>query len=124
MTQSRLLIVALLLSGTALACSDHEDPAVGRDRLAANYPGALDILPVVASARREKLLPPPNPMAALWADKFPLQRHIRAVEKFEIALNLAGHPGAAVGFSMVMIEPMLWTRYAPADGRVKGTVHT
>jgi len=128
MMQSRLLIVALaallLLSGTALACSDHEDPAVGRDRLAANYPGALDILPAVAAARREKLLPPPNPMAALWADKFPLQRHVRAVEKFEIALNQARHAGTPIAFSMVMIEPMLWTRYAPADGTVQATIHT
>jgi hypothetical protein len=128
MTNSRLPIVALaallLLSGTALPCSDHEDPAVGRDRLAANYSGALDILPIVASARRERLLPPANPMATLWSDKFPLQRHIRAVQKFEEALNLAAQGGAPIAFSMVMIEPMLWTRYAPADGRAKATIHT
>jgi hypothetical protein len=128
MRQNRLPIVALaallLLSGPALPCSDHEDPAVGRDRLAANYPGALDILPIIASARRERLLPPANPMATLWSDKFPLQRHVRAVQKFEEALNLAAQGGAPVGFSMVMIEPMLWTRYAPADGRAKASVHT
>jgi hypothetical protein len=118
------LIALLALSGTALACSDHEDPAVGRDRLAANYPGALDILPIVASARRERLLPPANPMATLWSDKFPLQRHIRAVQKFEEALNLAAQEGAPIGFSMVMVEPMLWTRYVPADGRAEATVHT
>lgn len=128
MRQNRLpiavLAALLLLSGTALPCSDHEDPAVGRDRLAANYPGALDILPIVATARQERLLPPANPMATLWSDKFPLQRHVRAVQKFEDALNLAAQGGAAVDFSMVMIEPMLWTRYAPADGRAKATIHT
>jgi hypothetical protein len=118
------LIALLALSGTALACSDHEDPAVGRDRLAANYPGALDILPAVAAARRERLLPPANPMATLWTDKFPLQRHIRAVEKFQDALNLAARGGAPIAFSMVMIEPMLWTRYAPAEGRAQAIVHT
>jgi hypothetical protein len=128
MTNSRLPIVALaallLLSGTALPCSDHEDPAVGRDRLAANYSGALDILPIVAAARRERLLPPANPMATLWSDKFPLQRHVRAVQKFEEALNLAAQGRAPIAFSMVMIEPMLWTRYAPADDRAKATIHT
>lgn len=118
------LAVLLVLTGTALPCSDHEDPAVGRDRLAANYPGALDILPVVAAARRERTLPPANPMATLWTDKFPLQRHIRAVAKFEEALNLAARGGAPAAFSMVMIEPMLWTRYAAADGRAKATIHT
>lgn len=128
MRQNRLPIVALaallLLGGTALPCSDHEDPAVGRDRLAANYRGALDILPIVASARRERLLPPANPMATLWSDKFPLQRHIRAVQKFEDALNAAANGLAPLAFSMVMIEPMLWTRYAPADGRAKATIHS
>jgi hypothetical protein len=127
MTKSRLpiatLAALLLLSATALPCSDHEDPAVGRDRLAAIYPGALDILPAVAAARRERLLPPANPMATLWTEKFPLQRHIRAVEKFETALNPAAI-GAPITFSLVMIEPMLWTRYAPADGRAKATIHT
>jgi hypothetical protein len=128
MTKSRLPIAALaallLLTGTALPCSDHEDPAVGRDRLAANYPGALDILPAVGAARRERVLPPANPMAALWADKFPLPRHLRAVEKFEKALNLAARGGAPIAFSMVMIEPMLWNRYAPTEGRAKAAVHT
>jgi hypothetical protein len=128
MTKSRLLIGALaalfMLTGAALPCSDHEDPAVGRDRLAANYPGALDILPVVAAARRERLLPPANPMAALWSDKFPLQRHIRAVQKFEDALTMAGRGGASTTFSMVMIEPMLWTRYTVTDGRADATFHS
>jgi hypothetical protein len=128
MTKSRLPIAALaallVLTGAALSCSDHEDPAVGRDRLAANYSGALDILPVVASARRDKLLPPANPMAALWADKFPLQRHIRAVQKFEDILNRAAGGGAPVVFSMVMFEPMLWTRYAAIDGQTKAAIHT
>jgi hypothetical protein len=116
--------VLLSLTGSALPCSDHEDPAVGRDRLAVNYPGALDILPVVASARRDKLLPPANPMATLWTDKFPLQRHVRAVQKFEVALNSAGQGDAPIVFSMVMIEPMLWTRFAPVDGRAKAAIHT
>jgi hypothetical protein len=128
MTKSRLPIAALaalfMLTGSALPCSDHEDPAVGRDRLAANYPGALDILPLVAAARRDKLLPPANPMAALWADRFPLQRHIRSVQKFEDALNLAARGSAALTFSLVMFEPMLWTRYAAADGHAKATIHT
>jgi hypothetical protein len=118
------LAALLALTAPAQPCSDHEDPAVGRDRLAENYPGALALLPVVASARREKLLPPANPMATLWTDKFPLQRHIRAVQKFEDVLNRAAGGGAPITFSMVMFEPMLWTRYAAADGQTKATIHT
>ena len=119
-----LLGTLLMVGAAADACSDHEDPAVGRDRLAENYTGALDILPKIAAARREKLLPPANPMAALWADKFPLPRHRRAIEEFEQALNSAGQGRAALTFSMVMIEPMLWTRYTAADGRITATIHT
>jgi hypothetical protein len=128
MTKSRLPITALaallLLTGSALACSDHEDPAVARDRLAANYPGALDILPVVAAARREKLLPPANPMAALFVDKFPLPRHIREIQRLETALNAAAGHGAPLVFSLVMVEPMLWTRFAGDDSQIKAEIHT
>jgi hypothetical protein len=118
------LAALLMLTSSALPCSDHEDPAMGRDRLAANYPGALEILPTVVAARREKLLPPANPMAALFVDKFPLQRHIRLLEHFEGAVNAAAGGAASISFSLVLIEPMLWSRYAPAGGSLRATVHT
>ena len=114
----------LVATGMALSCSDHEDPAVGRDRLAETYVGALDILPVVAAARRQKQLPPANPMAGLWTDRFPLQRHIRAIERFESLLNTSAHGRQPLTFAMVRYEPMLWTRYSGSDGRSKATIHT
>ncbi len=116
MTLRRHCLIAcstlLVLAGAARACPDHEDPAVGRDRLAAHYPGALDVLPAIAAARREKLLPAANPLAAMFADRFPLQRHLRLIEHFEQRVN--GAPDGV--FSLVLIEPMLWTRFAPGTG--------
>lgn len=117
-------VVLIAVVNPAQSCSDHEDPAVGRDRLAENYPGALDILPIIASARREQLLPPANPMAALWVDRFPLRRHVHAVQQFEDTLNQAAGGAAPIAFSMVMLEPMIWTRYETANGRIKAAVHT
>ena len=119
---------ALIAAGTfatgASSCG-YEDPSsvmVQRGVLNLSYPNALYVVGALTQARMEGVVGRPTAAPAskdLFGSQF--QMTARMLEQFAGALRIDVSDDMA--FSMVLIEPMLWTRFALRDGRVATWVH-
>src|SRR5262245_8710960 len=118
-TLSRLgaivVAVAASLPSDAAACGYHLQ-GVQVERVALNivYPEAMHVLGAVSGAQIEKRLP-----IAAAPDLFGYQRTVKALERLAKRL-VPGGP--QLSFSLVLIEPMLWTRFDVGDS-VEMQVH-
>jgi hypothetical protein len=118
------LTTFMTFAPVALSCG-YEDPksaAVQRGVLNYAYPNALHVIGALTQARMEGIVAPPSEAPA---SKDPFGSQFRKTERMLQQLGdvLGVHPSDDLAFSMVLIEPMLWTRFAVSDGRVATTVH-
>ena len=123
------LVFALLLASgpPTAACGYHGNPAVGALNIA--YPNALWVRTAVWQAQIEGLLerdttePPANPVARRMA----LAQRYRAVTRQLAGLSdhLASLPSTAPlpAFSVLLMGPMLWSRFEPGHGPTTLQVH-
>lgn len=123
------LVLALLLAlcPPAAACGYHGNPAVGALNLA--YPNALWVRTAVWQAQLEGLLereearPTASPVAARMA----LAQRYREVTQQLAGLrdHLASLPsdGPLPAFSVLLMGPMLWSRFEPGHGPTTLQVH-
>jgi hypothetical protein len=116
------VVIVLTTSGwTALGCG-FDDPAsatVQRGVLNLSYPHALY---VIGAARSDGILQPDaEPSEA--KDMFAFHRAARLLERFGQEWLGQGSEADPIVFSMVLVEPMLWTRFSLRGEKVVTSVH-
>ncbi|WP_076825697.1 hypothetical protein [Bradyrhizobium brasilense] len=103
----------------APACGYHDDVTLARGMLNWTYPDALHVLGAMAQAVSERRLPPPARTPDLWA----YHRTVRSLEQLGEQLRIPAGENAPMAFALLLIEPMLWTRFTPEGGDLHAQVH-
>jgi hypothetical protein len=86
------------------------------------HPNALYVLGALTQARLAGLIEPPPPAAAdLFGSR--LRRMADMLRRFGDGLGRRPDEADDLSFSLVLIEPMLWTRYTVGSGTVSTSVH-
>jgi hypothetical protein len=114
------------MAPVALGCG-YEDPnsaAVQRGVLNFAYPNALHVLGALTQARLNGVIAPPADAPA-GKDPFGARfsKTARMLQQFGDALGVEPPASDDLAFSLVLIEPMLWTRFAVRDEGVATSVH-
>ncbi|WP_108681353.1 hypothetical protein [Methyloceanibacter sp. wino2] len=109
----------LCAGGTALACGYHSPSDIARGVMNLVYPKSLYVRTAVWQAQSSGLLPPRPRRAA--KDMFAYQRTTLGLEELGRSLGPAPDPGFA--FTIILLDSMLWTRYAAEDGGFGVSVH-
>ncbi len=116
--------VAAVSPSASLACGYEDDASVARGSLNWVYPDALHVIGAISTAVAERRLPAPNFDAAapdLFGSKY--RQTAQSLEQLGIALNNAPDMTPTLSFSLVLVEPMLWTRFEAAQGELRAHVH-
>jgi hypothetical protein len=120
-----LAVVTLIAaSGGASGCG-FEDPnsaALQRGALSLVYPQALHVIGALSEARLNRTIVP-APQASEVKGLFPLLKTTRMMQQLGDSLGGKPHPDGDMTFSLVLVEPMLWTRFYAHDGRLYVSVH-
>ena len=103
------VLLALPPAPTSHACGYHDDVSIARGALNWTYPDALHVIGAISVATVSKRLSPPEGPAS---DPFGARYRatVRALERFAGLLGASTHE-APLSFSLVLIEPMLWTQF-------------
>jgi hypothetical protein len=122
---ARALTAAALVAASsgAWACG-FEDPnsmALQRGALNMVYPQALHVIGALSQARLNGAVAP-APQAEV-RDPFALLKTMRMLQQLGKALGGKPHSDTDLAFSLVLIEPMLWTRFSVHDGHFSTTMH-
>jgi hypothetical protein len=119
-----IVVLAAALSTTITsgrACGFHDDVTLARGIVNWVYPDALHVVGAVGVAVAEKRLPPADGRTGpdLFGAKYRVT--VAALEGFRDAVS--GAPDRLSSFSLVLLEPMLWTRFASDQARPRAEVH-
>jgi len=105
------------------ACGYHDDVSIARGALNWTYPDALHVIGAISAAVMEKRLQlrDAEPVAA---GLFGAQYHATAKSLELLAESLRAVADAPpLSFSLVLIEPMLWTHFEVTPGEVNMQIH-
>jgi hypothetical protein len=125
-TAGTALLLALLPATSPLACG-YEDPnslALRRGALNLAFPNALYVQGALTQAHmNETIIVEPRRAAA--ADPFGggFRKAARMLRRLGEELPDVSRGADGFAFSLVLIEPMLWTRFWLDDGQVRTEVH-
>ena len=120
LTAGAVLIAGLVFAATAgFACGYHNPSDIARGTMNFIYPKSLYVRTAVWQAQNSGLLPP-RPRRVV-KDLFAYQRATAGLEKLGKTLGSAPHQ--QFGFTVVLLDSMLWTRYAAEDEGFGVTVH-
>jgi hypothetical protein len=124
--QSRLIRASMLgtillsLPPAAVACGYHDDVSLARGVLNWIYPDALHVLGAISTAVAEKRLPAGTTVrGGLGLTRY--HGTARALDQHAQQLRISA--GEMPTFSLLLIEPMLWTRFGSDGGEVRARVH-
>jgi hypothetical protein len=113
---SLAVVVEMLAASPAAACGYHSPQALARGILNWSYPKALYVQTAVWQAENTGLLPPRTPGQR---DLFAYQKTIARLEMLGARLSVAEGHVERVSFAAVLLESMLWVRFAAtAEGYV------
>jgi hypothetical protein len=118
------LPAALAFAGpqpASLACGYHDDVSLARGMLNWVYPDALHVTGAVSMAVAEQRLAQTNPTAGLFGAQY--RATLQAVDQLADALRGPSEQASDLSFSLVLIEPMLWTRFAHIEGKLVPEAH-
>jgi hypothetical protein len=122
-TLSRISFLALAFAlgspTVSAACGYHDDVALARGLLNWTYPDALHVLGAIASATAERRLSAPEPAAPV-RDLFGggYRQTVGSIERLAAALrNASVDRSSRSAFAVVLVEPMLWTRFEASEDR-------
>ncbi len=119
-TAGAVLAVGLVFAATAaFACGYHNPSDIARGTMNFIYPKSLYVRTAVWQAQNSGLLPP-RPRRAV-KDLFAYQRATAGLQKLGTTLGSA--PNRQFGFTVVLLDSMLWTRYAAGDEGFDVSVH-
>jgi hypothetical protein len=109
----------------AAACGYHDDVSLARGVLNWVYPDALHVIGAISTAVAEKRLPAGVPARGGPGVLGLLGYHgtVRALDQHAQQLRLAAGGLPPPTFSLLLIEPMLWTRFVSEEGDVHTQVH-
>ena len=111
--------IMLSLPLAAVACGYHDDVALARGVLNWVYPDALHVLGAVSTAVAERRLPAVTLRGGLGISGY--HGTVRALDQYAQQLRMSA--GAMPTFSLLLIEPMLWTRFVSDGDDVRAQVH-
>lgn len=120
-TGAALILAAGILcaGGTSIACGYHNPSDVARGVMNFVYPKSLYVRTAVWQAQNSGLLPP-RPRSAV-KDLFAYQRTTAGLQELGRALGAVPDPG--FGFTVVLLDSMLWTHYGAGDSGFGVSVH-
>jgi hypothetical protein len=113
--------VMLALPPAAVACGYHDDVSLARGVLNWTYPDALHVVGAMAQAVSERRLPPPT--FGREHDAWGYHRVVRLLDQYAQRMRLVRSEARPPAFSLLLIEPMLWTRFASEGGELQFQVH-
>jgi hypothetical protein len=121
---TRAFLFGALIVGSlseAVACGYHDDVSLARGVLNWVYPDALHVVGAISMAVAERRLPTPAMPGGVGL----LGYHgmVRALDRHAQQLRAASDEAPRPTFSLLLIEPMLWTRFVSEDGDVQAQVH-
>jgi hypothetical protein len=124
-----LLALAVAISPHAKACGYHDPASINLGALNMAYPDALHVRTAVWMAQRDGELPPRepapdgNPQTATIHAMMRLGRTVAMLGALRdrIAPPKGGRPTPS--FSLILIGPMLWARFAPASAELALQAH-
>jgi hypothetical protein len=121
------LVLALLLTTAgpaARACGYHDNVSVARGALNWSYPDSLYVVGAISRAVAERRLPPPNFDASrrdLFGSRY--RKSVRSLQRLGEALNSVPDRSSAPPFALVLVEPMMWTRFSTDQAGLHAEVH-
>ena len=106
----------------AAACGYHDDVSLARGVLNWVYPDALHVVGAISTAVIERRLPA---AASARGGLGLLGYHgtVRALDQYAQQLRTSSGEKPPPTFSLLLIEPMLWTRFVSDGGDVRTQVH-
>lgn len=113
-----------LLPAASSACGYHDDVTMARGLLNWIYPDALHVLGSISAAVAASQLPNPNLVASspdMFGAKY--NRTIQSLKQFSGGLATAPDEMHASSIALVLVEPMLWTRFERSDGKLLTRMH-
>jgi hypothetical protein len=122
-------LIGALMLGTVLtcapsrgdACGYHDNVTLARGVLNWTYPDALHVIGAMAQAVSEKRLPAPTLGRA--RDPWGYHRVVRSLQRYAQQLRVLSGETRPSAFSLLLIEPMLWTRFTSEGGDLQAQVH-
>jgi hypothetical protein len=123
-------LVRSLMFGTAMlslppaagACGYHDDVSLARGLLNWVYPDALHVVGAMAQAVSETRLPAPT--SGRERDPWGYRLAMQLIDQYAQQLRMLSGGARPPAFSVLLIEPMLWTRFVSADGDLQTKIHT
>jgi hypothetical protein len=117
-----LAVVVVSPAPGSHACGFHDDVSISRGALNWTYPDALHVVGAISAATIAKRLVPqdnaaPDPFGARY------RATAKALDKFARLLD-AGPGETLPSFSLVLVEPMLWSHYDNGPDGLSVEVHT
>jgi hypothetical protein len=114
-----------LAAPAALACGFHEATGFDRGMLNFLYPGSMSVGTRTWMARNEGLLPREPAQDSPAAQRvFGYLRAQAALRHLKARLDTGGDSSARPSLSVVLLGPMLWSRFEPREGAPTLTIHT
>jgi hypothetical protein len=116
------VITTAHLPSQSLACGYHDDVSIARGLLNWVYPNGLHVLGAISIAVSERRLPAPD---ATGTDLFGsgYRKTVKSLERLSGALSAAAERRAPFSYSLVLVEPMLWTRFEAHLGELRMQLH-
>jgi hypothetical protein len=108
-------------SGTA-ACGYHDDVSLARGVLNWVYPDALHVIGAISTAVAERRLPAGAPVRG-GLRLLSYHRTVRVLDQHAQQLGMSSGEMPPPTLSLLLIEPMLWTRLVSDGGEVQTQVH-
>jgi hypothetical protein len=106
----------------AVACGYHDDVSLARGILNWVYPDALHVVGAIAAAVAERRLPAGTPARSALG-LLGYHGTVRALEQHGQQLRMSSGEMPRSTFSLLLIEPMLWTRFVSDGSDVRTQVH-
>ncbi|AEG56941.1 hypothetical protein [Sinorhizobium meliloti] len=122
-TVAAVLLTAVRAPG-AFACGYEDPQSVSRGFLNWIYPDSLHVIGAISSAVAARRLPPANFEQAridLFGRRYNATK--MALEQFGEMLRTAAPSRSQPPVSLVLVEPLLWTRFERGDGGLHARVH-
>lgn len=122
---TRIIVLGFLIgwSGSqAAACGYHDDVSLARGVLNWTYPDALHVMGAISTAVAERRLPAPAP-ARGGLGIVGYHGIARTLDQHAQQLRMSSDQTTNPAFSLLLIEPMLWTRFASEGDDVRSQPH-
>jgi hypothetical protein len=122
MAVAAVVLMTAYSPSRSLACGYHDDVTMARGLLNWVYPDALHVLGAISTAVAERRLPNPDTAGLnLFGSEYRMA--VKPLKRLAEALSAAAERPAPFPYSLVLVEPMLWTRFEAHLGELRTQIH-